>query len=521
MAMGFFHWLMLLGNRGVSRKAYYCDANDCLFPKRLEELSYGCSLCPEPHPLFNDLGSEVSQLLPTPLQNVFSGAAPECPKHARFRVVPRCPVCWAPIDRLGHFPPIGIWGSVDVGKTIYCAVLARQIEDRLYRLTGMTVSPGYDRGLYRREVVQPLFSVKGRLPRKTRPHEHRKLVLRFEGNGWPSRKVTFTDMAGEVYSLDPYEMGSDEALARKQRTVLLTEESIFLVNPEGSERLGASARPDLHGVLSSLIALPRIQERLATAEAVEKLARSMKRILEARFFPAPVYSSADGKPFQRLAEDLSSCLEDASLVAEIRECLEAAASVMARAMPFTEQLQKLWRFMDSAGCARVRDKLDHRIAIAVSKSDVLDDRPLGFDEVLESCGVPTNGATSPASREHWRKALREIAARSEQALVDLGEGEFVTWVRRHFTQVGFFFISSLGRATEPFATKVRRRPVPASMRVQASDPSIPRPHSAVELEEPRWEWRLDKRMTTDPAVGSRTPAPDGVLLPLLWLLAEA
>ena len=39
--------------------------------------------------------------------------------------------------------------------------------------------------------------------------------------------------------------------------------------------------------LGSLIALPRIQERLATAEAVEKLARSMKRILEERIMTAP------------------------------------------------------------------------------------------------------------------------------------------------------------------------------------------------------------------------------------------
>ncbi len=151
---------------------------------------------------------------------------------------------------------------------------------------------------------------------------------------------------------------------------------------------------------------------------------------------------------------------------------------------------------------------------------MLNDRPLDFDEVLTKYGLPTNGAPSPAPRERWRRALREISSRSERALIDLGEGEFVAWLRRHFSEVGIFFISSLGRATEPFATRVRQRSMHQPMQGQAAALPTAWSNAADEPEEPQWVWGLDKRMTLDPEVGSRAPAPKNVLLPLLWLLAE-
>jgi hypothetical protein len=58
------------------------------------------------------------------------------------------------------------------------------------------------------------------------------------------------------------------------------------------------------------------------------------------------------------------------------------------------------------------------------------------------------------------------------------------------------------------------------MQGQAAGPPTAWSNMADEPEEPHWEWGLDKRMTLDPAIGSRAPAPKNVLLPLLWLLAE-
>ena len=133
-------------------------------------------------------------------------------------------------------------------------------------------------------------------------------------------------------------------------------------------------------------------------------------------------------------------------------------------------------------------KADVRVAIAVTKADLLpfaDRRDLRVELGPDS------------SRKEWRRAVRDVSRASRQLLLDLGERAFVTAAESEFREVGFFFVSSLGRDVEVLVELMPNPSAPSEV-----DRSVP---------------VLKKRISLS-RDGTRQPNPQNVLLPLFWIL---
>jgi len=105
-------------------------------------------------------------------------------------------------------------------------------------------------------------------------------------------------------------------------------------------------------------------------------------------------------------------------------------------------------------------------------------------------------------------------------MLGLNQGEFVEWVEAHFAQVGFFFVSSIGKQTE--------------IVVQAEQDRLDQAPSQQPLQQPGGFGKAPASLTSGPparplsyrlvpkvSMGkdkTRQPEPHGVLFPLLWLL---
>ena len=521
----------IVGER--STLLFYCYHNECLEPRALDEMAYGCHMCLRPK-LYKELSDDFKQALPVDLRQIWD-VRPECPEpRHHLAIVPRCPVCSLPIQREGFHPPIGIWGGVKSGKTVYCAALAQEMEGPLFQQTGLLRQFLVDRSEYKRAVVNPLFGgASGLLPDKNRPDEHRKLVLRLWGGDWPSRSITLTDMAGEIFM--PTDTDGDEDLRRRQRTVLWTRESIFLADPEKAAELGAPVRVDLFDVQVALLQL--IQDRgipLGTEKLrVERLVRRREDILRDHDYPSN--RGQGDSPFKTLAMELAATVlpppPDPDLVESIRRCLEDEAKKIDDVPTLQDQIDPVARRMRDWGYRQQDGKLDHRIAITVSKGDVLSELGPGYDandQIITHPELPEKKrwkaprqANSRSSPQWWqRPALQEKSNQSREVLIQKGEGKFVTTVESMFAEVGFFFVSSLGRDTEVFVKEGPiRRAVQSSLQAQSPFGGQPQPPQAAGPQVPTWT--LGKRVKANPDGGGRAPAPQHVLLPLLWILAGA
>jgi hypothetical protein len=301
---------------------------------------------------------------------------------------------------------------------------------------------------------------------------------------------------------------------------MLTRDSIFLADP-ATPGLGGSVAVDLFGVLREL--LQDVQGigilRGCSEDVVKRLVRAMERILGQSKYP---YEGAVGHGdtrYKTLAMELFQVIQqfnllpsstDTALIDALRESLEWAATVMRNRVPFEEQLEEIINNMQQWGYKRRRGKLDHRIAITVSKADLLQIEHLKglsqtYDNILRQHRLPAR-----ASADEWQKALRKISQVSRNALWNGGEKQFVKFVEGEFSEVSFFFVSSLGRKVEIFV----RQGDPISQGVR---PALGAPHQPLvdAPQGPRWE--LWKRVQSDPTTG-HAPAPQHILLPLIWIL---
>ncbi len=515
--------------------AFYCYYNECLAPQTLDHMRYGCVDCHPKRPLYKDLDKTVREKLPEKLTQIWT-TRPLCLEHDLHPVQPYCAVCEHRIDEDGWHPPIGIWGGPSAGKTVFCAVLAQAIyAGTLFTHTGLVSQQLVDRTEYRRDVITPLFQRSGLLPAKTNQGEHRKLVLKVQGatpgDGWPVRTITLTDMAGEDFNPNNNE-GHDEMLESRQRTVLFARESIFLANPEAAPGLGATTRIDLFPFLAHL--LPSIQRALpgATRRAGERLLQVLTQVLSNNLDLLDAEASCDSLA-QEIAYQLPHALPPPALEAlipAIRTALETVAGMMAEAPTLMDQLSDVVQLMSDGGYQRrAHDrKLAHRIAITVSKQDILAGSPqhplsrlsMAYNDILKRDGLRIEHPAAPprASVSTWRRALGDISQVSREALITSGEAAFVAFVESQFAEVGFFFVSSLGRDTEAFLCEDRIH-APAPQAAQAQNPfgpQAPLPQPAAQLGP---AWVPGKRVALAPGRGGRTPEPRHVLLPLLWLLA--
>ena len=393
---------------------------------------------------------------------------------------------------------------------------------------------------YPKEVVDPLFE-SGLLPEKMRPWEPRKLVLRLWGGNWPSRSITLLHMAREVFEATA---DVSEDLRRYQRTVLLTRKAIFLANPEAAPGLGATARVDLFDVLHELLWLaqnrgvplgPREHE-------VQRLVDDLEGILRGHGYPIAVGQKAS--LFKGLAIRLSARLlpspTNQELVEPIRMCLERRARIRTQDPTFMDQFQGIVKMMRDWNYPQRDDgKLDCRIAITVSKADVLGGLSLKYDEIIAKHELPektsgrrwwrtrrdvsdksSNLLPWPRPPQWWQGVLQKISNESEKTLIGAGEGAFIAFVKEQFSEVGFFFVSSLGRDTEVFVKEGPiRRPMQSFLQAQSPFGGQPQLPQAAGSQVPTWP--LGKRVKVNPNGGGRAPAPQHVLLPLLWVLAGA
>ena len=69
---------------------FYCYYDDCLDPRALYEMAYGCHKCLHPQ-LYSELSNDFKQVLPADLRQIWD-VCPLCPQH-HLPIVPYCPVC--------------------------------------------------------------------------------------------------------------------------------------------------------------------------------------------------------------------------------------------------------------------------------------------------------------------------------------------------------------------------------------------------------------------------------------------
>lgn len=509
---------------------YYChnDAIDCLGAFRRDELLFGCYRCREidhTAATYDELSPDMQAALGTKaeLDSLWDRAAPpRCPQHAGLSISAACPRCGGAISRSNEAPPSTIFGGANSGKSVFCAVLVKEL-DRLYEATGVATAARHDAD-YLSQVVQPLFD-QGVLPNKTAvdASAHRRVVIRAGGADWPQRRYVITDMAGEIWEPAAQKLGADYVKVARG-TILYSHDSIFVVDPSKATRgvLNARVPPDLFGVLSGLLGVLQSTSLLHGRQAAEltDLFRRITRILRSEHYPRGSNPQSRTRLARRVlmvvmqaTRPMSEAQQEA-LVGQIEATLESHAGVVVAQAGFAGEIRELVQFLKDHNYQRTPDgRLDHRLAVVISKADLVPDAPLV--ELSEL------GAHARSTREQWYAALCGVSDRARAKLEEMGEGQFVASLEAEFTEVGFFFVSSLAADTE-----VVVRPAPSSggyeaelgdyrgagfLGMASADPQPARPSA---------EWVLDKVVTLGEA-GVRTPEPRGILLPLLWQLAGA
>lgn len=503
-------WLGSPPPRSPERRLYYCYQNDCLDqPRPLQEMEFGCCKCESPRPLYDKLSQELLLRLPSDLGSLWS-AQIKCPKHYAYNVIAFCPECQSPIFEHAYDPPIGIWGAGNAGKTVFCAVLAREIQTSLHSLTGLGNQFLIDRNGYNQEVVDKLYR-EGLLPAKTHFERHRKLVLRLHGENWLDRVLTLTDMAGEIYTERSEDLiNPGQELARRQRTMLLVRDAIFLLDPENSRQLGATAALDYFSVLSDLLAAIQTRDVLLERHTAQVFVRRCQEILSRSQFP---HNPGPNPKFSLLAREIAGLVrretDTPALTASIQDLLQRWSPLLeADSHDPMAVLETIGNYVQLQGGAQLRHR---RLAVVVTKADIL--KGIGVADIHQRYSEILNrsGARRQSMAQHWKEALEEISQISRDTLARSGMKTFVDQVTKQYLEVGFFFVSSLGRETEPFVqegTVYLRSGSTLRAGMDQAAPEVVR------------GWVLNKRVRSDSLKGSRSPDPRFVLLPVLWLLTR-
>jgi hypothetical protein len=299
-------------------------------------------------------------------------------------------------------------------------------------------------------------------------------------------------MGGENYDDLDCDTQDDERRLRQQ-LMLRTREAMFLIDPETSEGLGAKVDRSLEEPLQRLFTTYRTAKLLAglNDSLLHELLLLQTHLLRANRYP-PGGADPGGRYLSlatKLAEAAVQFVNAQNGVTVgpevIRAQIEAidehlAGIVRVTRLAADKQLDNLVTFLETWECPARNGKFDLRLAITITKSDLLrctlpDDR-----KILEGVGRHTPW-------EQWRRQLQRLSDES-QAVLDQYEPNLVATASQYFRKAGFFFISSLGRPVEYDIDKDAAR--------------------------------IRTIMSPD-ASGARTLAPRGVLWPVLWLSADA
>jgi hypothetical protein len=351
------------------------------------------------------------------------------------------------------------------------------------------------------------------LPRKTWLDEYHKAVYQIEdlrGAGWASRSVMFTDVAGEVYDEDV-----TPAITALRTILLWSRELVLLIDPGNSGAaggMGGRQAPDLLEDAQRVVAevvLPSGQIDAPDTGRVEAAIEAVSRALrDAQWPSADVEDAAD-----RVAMALACAgLGRDATVPRIASVLEAVDPNRTRTLTNSEIASWLIQHIQvNADVTRVGGKLPYRVAVTVSKSELLE-RELGpaWREPIRPAGR--------AGAPEWARELNRVSAWSKERLMGIGaiERELVAALEEHFADVGFFFVSSLGRDTDILVRSRRVQPVVSTHEGYAggrpATPSIGGSSAA--------PWWVTSKILAEGEDRSRCPSPVGVLNPLLWLLSQ-
>ncbi len=480
---------------------YFCRSDQCLQPRPLKDMKYGCRSCKTEEDISAD--ELPGGLKPTPA--IFDSQE-RCPQHYMpFR--PKCPVCGGPIQREDNGQPVRLVAGPHAGKTVYSAVLAREIRrsDYLSR-TGFMVQPigGND---YLHDTVQPLVD-QGIVPGKTKQGEPRKIIFRFTRDGAPPRLITLHDMAGEE--------------APEHAIGYFSDRTLFLVNPQ------AAGDQPLAGVVPGFVfnAIETLLEFMAGKGALDQADESevqifcnlVANLLREKGFPnIHLWNDLTDSVLKTACKQLhigaSFTEEDTGTLAHD---LDKLAEGLRRQPDFQTQFTAWHTNMTGSG-AHQQDGhlLGHRLALVFAKADLL-------GESEPQWGRLDAMPPAQASPKEWRRWLEDFSRSCRSELIKLGLENLVGIAERQVEKVGFFFVSSLGRDTEIRVKKIVEKKGTDSLQTSAGQEHMiggaaPSADQAENPPEPDVKWELSQ-LVSQGDDGGRSPAPWGIDYPLLWLL---
>ena len=500
---------------------HFCDG-ECLHPIVLRDALYGCDRCrssegPRPlEQLSNDSpivsGETASRIRHDP--GLCLREAVLCERH-HLAVVPECPFCHRILNRYSRSTPISIVGGPSAGKTVFSAVAAWQLRSGQIGTTGIhPVFPGGVGGGFFSRVVDPLV-FEGKLPQKTKVTEANTIACKLWGE-WlkKPRSIKFTDLSGEFWQTADNPQYLSDAPEKGDTVVLLySRETIFLLDPHASSeesKLAARKAPVTFEAVRQVLELLVQQGKIPTAIArLQQEAHALDQLLKREGFL--------GRP-DNAAMLIAETYRAPELESEIRARLSTIAVNLRQRPPFENLAGQIIQKLVDNHHPRLPGgedaKFAHRIAVVVSKADLL----YGWDEkrIRALCDPPL--PTKDAGRDKWREAVQRVSRESRRALVDLGEEEFVRRLESAFAEVGFFFITCLGRdaqlyvaeTSSPGASSPVSRGLKTVGKGGSAGPVAISPASAP-------AWIIDERLAPS-SRGRLAPEPMGVLLPFLWLV---
>lgn len=458
--------------------AYYCTSDNCdnaLTGLTLAEVAVGCLRMVPPKP-FAELTKELKD-------RITSGAHCMCPDHPQNPLAFICPAtdCFKP---LMPTVPIGLWAPPFSGKTIACVAFDQEFSKQLRARTRVGSVAVYSGDAF------PSIGEDGFLPNKTGQGDHYAARFILTRSDWHLPwSIGLTDMSGEYYD-DLFGDAHEDEWRLRQSLMLRTREAMFMIDPETSGPLSAGVKRSLGEPLRRIFSSYRAAKMLSGLDesTLRDLLLGQTTILHAHHYPP---GGAVNGGYRNLAARLvesavasigsvtGKTFGEAETTVQVQTIGDHLAEIVKVVRPSPhKQLSDLVGFLGQWGCPKTNGRFDIRLALTVSKADLL-----GLDLPDDRSILANVSASSPWSA--WRERLQALSDASRSVL-ERYEPNLVGTAMDSFRSVGFFFMSSLGR--------------PVEYDIDA-----------------RGEIRQRASMA---ASGVRSPTPRGVLWPPLWLMAD-
>jgi hypothetical protein len=430
-----------------------------------------------------------------------------CEEH-QLPIRPRCagPGCSEVIRRDATGRPIRLVGGAHSGKTVYSALLASELHSPTFFQTTSTSVARINGDAYLRRTVLPL--ARGVLAEKS--SQSHKIVFRFVRDGYPAEMITLHDMPGEDTPTAPIGYHSDKTL--------------FLINPQATST--PIGRIDIGSVVRGrdFLGVEVLVKRLADMAWLDT---ANEAAVQSLCNQAAAALRGHGWPNCPRWEDLAAFLLEMARTALTRpasaeeadrrvlaDLLDGTAKALCDMPDFITQFDTWAETMRAIGAPVVDGRLaGHRLALVFSKADLLGGKSelaTRLDALFRTLSVSQTGSSQALCA-----ALQDFSGGACKLFLELDLANLVQKAKQQVDEVGFFFVSSLGRDTEIKVTRLA--PVAAQAAPggghqiggAAAAPIAPAANT------PRWE--LTEVLARGPD-GTRTPTPRGVINPLLWLL---